>query len=488
MKLSTGLAKRQSMAAPTPVHSPYVPKGTPAAFESCFCFLCTQHKALYGPILEENRIIEKNSRPELDRRPANSAFRKIPGMGEACAPSCLFSMIAGVGRFGKQSLLSPCFDVFGRHLPKYKLHRKLPEKTGASALGPVGALLNNHVGNSLILTFEIYGVCLKVTDDSAGPDPKTALWFRLNTNSSKQILHTLACFNNLYLCFEEVLCQKPSPRKINMGEILLLGARKFLLQNVCQGVFAMMDFYPLSESVFTFEENQRSDVAKGVLSQLESAATGQATDTGSQEDRSHDKQRSSFYPFSPGAGKLGDTGGLNAAYKYVLIPALLLDTGDLSLLDPEGPTEAGTLDQMTTLSTHSLLPRDTARFTFWWQALKSHPLGVTRESAQWAARLFTLLLSRADGALNTDGAATVDECVHSSGLLLLVPTLNSASATLGPLPSLRSRMQGVQQADSSPELLSTQPAGAEPLQHRICASWMLGKHCEQVIRTPERVH
>lgn len=30
-----------------------------------------------------------------------------------------------------------------------------------------------------------------------------ALWFRLNTNSSKQILHTLACFNNLYLCFEE---------------------------------------------------------------------------------------------------------------------------------------------------------------------------------------------------------------------------------------------------------------------------------------------
>jgi len=69
---------------------------------------------------------------------------------------------------------------------------------------------------------------------------------------------------------------------------------------------------------------------------------------------------------------------------------------------------------------------------------------------------------RADGALNTDGAATVDECVHSSGLLLLVPTLNSASATLGPLPSLRSRMQGVQQADSSPQLLSTQPADAEP--------------------------
>lgn len=38
-------------------------------------------------------------------------------------------------------------------------------------------------------------------------------------------------------------------------------------QNVCQGVFAMMDFYPLSESVFTFEENHRSDLAKGVLSQ-----------------------------------------------------------------------------------------------------------------------------------------------------------------------------------------------------------------------------
>ncbi|KAI4591209.1 hypothetical protein MJG53_002258 [Ovis ammon polii x Ovis aries] len=130
---------------------------------------------------------------------------------------------------------------------------------------------------------------------------------------------------------------------------------------------------------------------------LESAATGQATDTGSQEDRrlqtrSRGKQRSGFYPFSPDAGKLGDTGGLNAAYTYVLIPVLLLDTGDRGLLEPEGPTAEGALDQMTTLSTHSLLPRDRARYTFWWQAL-SHPLSITGESAQRASRLFTLLLS-----------------------------------------------------------------------------------------------
>ncbi|KAI4580369.1 hypothetical protein MJT46_001737 [Ovis ammon polii x Ovis aries] len=83
---------------------------------------------------------------------------------------------------------------------------------------------------------------------------------------------------------------------------------------------------------------------------LESAATGQATDTGSQEDRSlqtrsRGKQRSGFYPFSPDAGKLGDTGGLNAAYTYVLIPVLLLDTGDRGLLEPEGPTAEGALDQ-----------------------------------------------------------------------------------------------------------------------------------------------
>ena len=68
----------------------------------------------------------------------------------------------------------------------------------------------------------------------------------------------------------------------------------------------------------------------------------------------------SFYPFSPDAGKLGDTGGLNAAYTYVLIPVLLLDAGDRGLLEPEGPTAEGALDQMTTLSTHSLLPRDRA--------------------------------------------------------------------------------------------------------------------------------
>lgn len=40
-------------------------------------------------------------------------------------------------------------------------------------------------------------------------------------------------------------------------------------QNVCQGVFATTDFHPLSESVFTFEENQgfSPDLAKEVLSQ-----------------------------------------------------------------------------------------------------------------------------------------------------------------------------------------------------------------------------
>lgn len=43
-------------------------------------------------------------------------------------------------------------------------------------------------------------------------------------------------------------------------------SRESRSQNVCQGVFAMTDFHPLSESVFTFEENQRSDLAKGVLS------------------------------------------------------------------------------------------------------------------------------------------------------------------------------------------------------------------------------
>ena len=72
--------------------------------------------------MEENRIIEKNSRTELDRRPANSAFRKIPGIRKACAPSLLSSIIAGGGgHFEKQSLLSSFFDVFGRHLPKYKV-------------------------------------------------------------------------------------------------------------------------------------------------------------------------------------------------------------------------------------------------------------------------------------------------------------------------------------------------------------------------------
>lgn len=49
--------------------------------------------------------------------------------------------------------------------------------------------------------------CLFLTKTSEGYTGRhpflKALWFRLNTNSSKQILHTLACFNNLYLCFEE---------------------------------------------------------------------------------------------------------------------------------------------------------------------------------------------------------------------------------------------------------------------------------------------
>ena len=75
--------------------------------------------------------------------------------------------------------------------------------------------------------------------------------------------------------------------------------------------------------------------------------------TGSSLPSSFPPAASFSFPFSPSAGKLGDTGGLNAAHSYVLIPVLLPDMGDLSLLDPRAPLQQ---EHWATLSTHSLLP------------------------------------------------------------------------------------------------------------------------------------
>ena len=94
--------------------------------------------------------------------------------------------------------------------------------------------------------------------------------------------------------------------------------------------------------------------------------------TGSSLPSSFPPAASFSFPFSPGAGKLGNTGGLKAAHSYLLIPVLLPDTSDLSLLDPRAPLQQ---EHWATLSRHSLLPHDRDWFTFW--------LAVTQKPPQW---------------------------------------------------------------------------------------------------------
>lgn len=64
----------------------------------------------------------------------------------------------------------------------------------------------------------------------------------------------------------------------------------------------------------------------------------------------------SFYPFSPDAGKLGDTGGLNAAYTLVLIPVCFWTRVTEACTGARGPTAEEALDQMTTLSAQPTAP------------------------------------------------------------------------------------------------------------------------------------